>query len=93
MEELDKRISEIVRSAVKEFMESLVKGEIRAFLEEKESQRNGYYEHNLGKKYGRITDLTVPRDRVNEFQTALFERYRRKIGIDDLVVSMYSKGV
>jgi hypothetical protein len=34
MEEMDKRISEIVRSTVKEFLESLLKGEIQAFLEE-----------------------------------------------------------
>ena len=32
-------------------------------------------------------------DRDNEFQTALFEKYQRNVGIDDLVVSMYSKGV
>ena len=40
MEELDKKISEIVRSTVKEFMGSLLKGEIQAFLEQKEGQRN-----------------------------------------------------
>ncbi|MGP6239973.1 transposase [Cuniculiplasma sp. SKW4] len=33
----------------------------------------------------------MPRDRNNEFQTALFEKYQRIVGIDDLVVSMYSK--
>ena len=52
MEELDKKISEIVRSTVKEFMESLVKGEIQVFLEEKEDQRNGYYKRDLGTRYG-----------------------------------------
>jgi putative transposase len=93
MEELDKKVSEIVRSTVKEFMESLMKGEIQAFLEEKEGQRNGYYERDLGTRYGKITDLRVPRDRNNEFQTALFDRYQRNIGIDDLVISMYSKGI
>jgi hypothetical protein len=70
MEELDKRISEIVRSTVKEFMESLIKGEIQAFLEEKEGQRNGYYKRDIGTRYGKINDLRVPRDRNNEFQTA-----------------------
>jgi putative transposase len=93
MEELDKRISEIVRSTVKEFMESLLKGEITAFLEENKGSRNGYYERDLGTRYGKINDLRVPRDRDNDFQTALFEPYDRNIGIDDLVVSMYSKGV
>jgi len=33
MEELDKKVSEIVRSTVKEFMESLMKREIQAFIE------------------------------------------------------------
>ena len=93
MEELDKKVSEIVRSTVKEFMESLMKGEIQAFLEERGGQRNGYYERDLGSRYGKINDLRVPRDRDNEFQTALFEPYQRNIGIDDLVVSMYSKGI
>ena len=44
-------------------------------------------------RYGKINNLRVPRDRENEFQTALFDRYQRNVGIDDLVVSMYSKGV
>ncbi len=43
MEELDKRISDIVRSTVKEFMESLLKGEIQAFLDQHDGSRNGYY--------------------------------------------------
>ena len=93
MEELDKKISEIVRSTVKDFMESLMRGEIQAFLEDREGQRNGYYKRDIGTRYGKIDDLMVPRDRNNEFKTALFERYQRNIGIDDLVVSMYSKGI
>src|SRR5579875_2952189 len=92
MEELDKKISEIVRTTVKEFMESLMKGEIQAFLEEREGQRNGYYKRGIGTRYGKIDDLMVPRDRNNEFQTALFQPYQRSIGIDDLVVSLYAKG-
>ena len=74
-------------------MESLMKGAIQAFLEENKGSRNGYYERDLGTRYGKINDLRVPRDRNNEFQTALFERYQRNIGIDDLVVSMYSRGI
>ena len=87
MEELDKGISEIVRSTVNGFMESLMKGEIQAFLEQNNGQRNGYYQRDLGTRYGKIDDLHVPRDRNNEFQTALFDRYQRNVGIDDLVIS------
>ena len=93
MEELDKKISEIVRTTVKDFMESLMKGEIQAFLEEREGQRNGYYNRDIGTRYEKINDLRVPRGRNNEFQAALFERYQRNIRIDDLDVSMYSKGI
>ena len=53
-------------------MESLMKGEIQAFLDQHDGQRNGYYERDIGTRYGKIHDLRVPRDRDNEFQTALF---------------------
>ena len=88
MEELDKKISEIVRTTVKGFMESLMKGEIQAFLEERGGQRNGYYERDLGSRYGKINDLRVPRDRDNELQTALFDRYQRNVGIDETWMKM-----
>ncbi len=65
MEELDKKVSEIVRSTMKEFMESLMKGEIQAFLEENSGSRNGYYERDIGTRYGKINDLRVPRYREN----------------------------
>ena len=68
MEEMDKRIWEIVRETVKEFMESLLMGYIQRFLEEREGRRNEYYERGLGSRYGKINDLRVPRDRDNEFQ-------------------------
>ncbi len=74
-------------------MESLIKGEIQVFLEENRGSRNGYYERDIGTRYEKINDLRVPRDRNNEFQAALFERYQRNIRIDDLDVSMYSKGI
>lgn len=42
MEDLDKKLSELVRSTVKEFTESLMMGETQAFLEEKYDIRYGY---------------------------------------------------
>ena len=90
MEELDKKISEIVISTVKEFMESLMKGEIQVFLEENTRWRNGYYERDFGTRYGKINDLGVPRDRYNEFQTTLFEPYQRNMRIDDCTVFLNS---
>ncbi len=67
IEELDKKISEIVRSTMKEFLESLMKGEIQTFLEENNGNRSDYYERDIGTRYGKINDLRVPRDRDNEF--------------------------
>jgi hypothetical protein len=34
-------------------MESLTRGEIQAFLEDREGQRNGYYDRDIGTRYGR----------------------------------------
>ena len=53
-------------------MESLMKGEIQAFLEENNGQRIKYYERDLGTRCGKIIDLKIPRDRNNEFQTRDF---------------------
>ncbi len=64
MKELDRRISEIVRSKVK--------GEIQAFPEDHRGSRNGYYERDPGTRYGRINDLMLPGNRDSEFQTSLF---------------------
>ena len=36
-----------------------MKGEIQAILEEKEDQRNGYYERDAGTRYGKINNLRV----------------------------------
>ena len=42
---------------------------------------------------GEISDLNVPRDRNGSFQTAVFEPYSRSIGIDELILALYSKGI
>src|SRR5690348_4485241 len=39
--------------------------------------RNGSYTRDLVTSTGRIEDLKVPRDREGEFQTQVFERYKR----------------
>ena len=82
-----------MRSTVKEFIEALMKGKIQAFPDQHDGQRKGYYERDLGIRYGKINDLKVPRDGDNEFQTATFDGYRRNAWIDYLVVSMYGKGI
>ena len=44
-------------------------------------------------KFGEIDDLTVPRDREGKYRTALFEPYSKSIGVDELIISLYSKGI
>jgi hypothetical protein len=67
MEELDRRILEIVRLIVNGFMEIPVSTEIHVFLEKREVRRNGYYERHTGAKYRKITNLKVQRNRNNYF--------------------------
>ena len=74
-------------------MESLLKGEIRAFLEEKEGQRSGYYGRDLGTRFGKIYVLRVPMDKDNEFQTTLFKTYQRNVGIETLLYPCTRRGI
>ena len=55
--------------------------------------RNGAYIRTIDTEYGEI-NLTIPRDRLNNFQNALFPPYvRRTDGLEEMVIKMYSKGV
>jgi len=37
--------------------------------------------------------MNVPRDREGKFRTGIFNPYARSIGIDELIISLYSKGI
>ena len=50
-------------------------------------------EPDLGTRCDKINDLKVPRYRGNKFQPALFDRYQRIIGTEDLAVFICPKGV
>ena len=93
MEDIDKIVTEVARKAVKEFLENLMNTERDVFLSENEGQKNGYYSRSMKTRIGEIKDLNVPRDREGSFQTAVFEPYSRSIGIDELILALYSKGV
>lgn len=93
MEEMDKKIMEVARSAVKEYLEKLMTTERDVFLDEHGGLRNGHYERTMKTKFGEIDDLTVPRDREGRFRTAAFEPYSKSIGVDELIISLYSKGI
>ena len=84
---------EAITKMVKEKLEKLMETEMDAYLSENTGVRNGHYERDLKTKYGNIEDLSVPRDRESNFNTALFNKYDRSIGMEDMIISMYANGV
>ena len=70
-----------------------MKTERDVFLMENHGQKNGYYSRSMKTRMGEINNLNVPRDRDGSFRTALFEPYSRSIGIDELILAFYSKGI
>ena len=86
-------IDELLRNAIKEKIEKLIETEFNAYLEENPGIKNGKYKRDLKTKYGEIKQLNVPRDRESNFHTQIIEPYNRSIGMEDLIVSMYSNGI
>ena len=70
-----------------------MKTERDVFIDEHGGIKNGYYERAMKTKFGEIEGLNVPRDREGKFRTALFDPYARPIGIGELIISLYSKGI
>ena len=93
MEEMDKRTIEVARNAVKEYLENLMKTERDVFIDEHGGMKNGYYGRAMKTKFGEIEDLNVPRDREGKSRTGIFNPYASSIGIDELIISLYSKGI
>lgn len=87
----------LVTQFVQENLETIMKAEIKSFMENDENQRNsrnGYYKRSLHTKFGHIEDLQVPRDRQGEFQTQVFEPYQRRDGwLEEAVIQMYKSGM
>jgi putative transposase len=87
----------LVTQFVKENLESIMKAEIKHFMDDpmnEHNSRNGYYKRTLHTKYGHITDLEVPRDRQGDFQTHVFEPYQRRDGwLEEAVIQMYKCGM
>jgi putative transposase len=86
-------IDRILKEAIKEKIEKLMETELNAYLEENPGIKNGKYKRDLKTKYGEIKQLNIPRDRDSNFHTKVIEPYNRSIGIEDLIVSMYSNGI
>lgn len=95
---LNDLLENLVRTFVKEKLELIMNEEIQNFVHVEQTHqrnsRNGYYERTLDTRYGKIEDLSVPRDRNGEFQTQVFEPYRRREGwLEEAVIHMYKGGM
>ena len=86
-------IDKLLRNAIKERIEKLMEIELNAYLEDNPGVKNGKYKRDLKTKYGEIKQLNIPRDRDSNFHTQVIEPYNRSIGMEDLIVSMYSNGI
>ncbi|SDG21279.1 Transposase (or an inactivated derivative), partial [Halanaerobium congolense] len=94
---------DMINDLIKNFIEKLLKGELTEFLnydkydsagKNSGNSRNGNYSRNFQTKYGVIENLEVPRDRNNDFQTALFEPYKRRDDwLEQTVIQMYARGL
>lgn len=93
------QLEEMVKQFVQEKLEMILKEEIRNFLSNEQEEhvhnsRNGYYQRILDTKFGRIDNLSVPRDRNGDFQTALFQPYQRRDGwLEEAILHLYQSGV
>ncbi|MCG3421268.1 IS256 family transposase [Oceanobacillus jordanicus] len=87
----------MVRNFVQEKLEVILKEEFKNYFEvehpELKNSKNGYYERGLDTRYGRIEELSIPRDRDGHFQTNLFDPYqRREKWLGESIITMYQKG-
>lgn len=94
-------LRESIRQMVQTAMNDLMKVELDSVLgyqkysretEGSDNCRNGSYQRTFDTEYGAV-ELNVPRDRKNEFNTALFDAYqRRSAWLEDMVIALYQKG-
>ncbi|MGC4379473.1 IS256 family transposase [Fictibacillus sp. Mic-4] len=93
------QLDQMVKDFLKEKIEFLLQEEIKNFIKvenpDQKLQRNGYYPRGLDTKYGRIEELSIPRDRQGQFHTQLFEPYERRHEnwLEETIVRMYQSGM
>ncbi len=88
------QLDNILKDFIKEKLEILMKEELNNFLQverpDLQDSKNGYYQRSLDTHYGKVENLAVPRDRMGEFQTQLFEPYKRRDGwLEEAIIKMY----
>lgn len=91
-------LDEFVKDKIEEAINDLLEGEIEDFLtdalrDETSDIRNGYYKRHLKTKYGRI-EISVPRDRLNRFETKIIQPYKQTAAdLEYVIQSLYLRGL
>lgn len=91
-------INEFIKEKLQETINQLMQGEIEDFLTEAIRNetldiRNGYYKRHLKTRYGSI-EVSVPRDRLNLFETKLIQPYKQTTkDLEYVVQTLYLRGM
>jgi len=100
--EFRQHLKELGRTALRGLLEEVMREELEALIgvgwgqssPDRQGYRNGYYHRDLGTTQGVIADLKVPRDREGQFQTQVFDNYRRyEPQIEEGITDMFVAGV
>lgn len=95
---------EKIKRMFKLMLEAMMEGERTAFLgyekyadkpvDNNGNSRNGHYDRDLLTGLGNLVNLSVPRDRFDEFDTELLDAWERSSKpMDKLILKLYSKGM
>lgn len=91
-------LDEFVKDKIEETINDLLQGEIEDFLtdalrDQTFDIRNGCYKRHLKTKYGRI-EISVPRDRLNLFETKIIQPYKQTAAdLEYVIQSLYLRGL
>lgn len=91
-------LDEFVKDKIEETINDLLQGEIEDFLtdalrDQTFDIRNGYYKRHLKTKYGQI-EISVPRDRLNLFETKIIQPYKQTAAdLEYVIQSLYLRGL
>lgn len=96
----DVSLKEIMRSHLEQAINQLLQTELTSVLGYQSYQRsdsinarNGSYTRKIDTEFGSI-NIEIPRDRLNQFQNALFDPYaRRTDSLETTIIQLYSKGI
>jgi len=98
--QLESSIKECVRAALEEAFNEMMKIELTSFLEYEpyerngsDDYRNGYSDKSFSTSFGTIS-LKIPRDRLNQFTSALTPRYsRHDVTTEDTILKLFRSGL